>query len=370
MPFADPTSIYLENLARRRAQAEMYGQQFRDASEGISKGLGQWDSAMRLQKADAAKAEAAKAEAEQTAFKNDIETRGLRLREAQEQREADEAARIAAARPGEEARAAEDRAFTLKKRETDTAQAARKAAIERIQSLPSEPEFGKDVDVRSVIEQISADGNLSIDEGLAAYRQAQTTRADAEDKAKLDAELKRAQIDKAKRVPMPKVPGGAPGTAAPTVAARSDALKKSNAAGELLASASVVENIVNSPKFKDYTGPIDGLGTYLTSRLKMSDEDAAEIVATLGMYFDAYRVAVTGAAASDREMTMLAANVPGVQDSFSTVRGKLNAARKLASARQQYWEAAARGDTSAVTAPPSPQPDGSSVSIPDDGNWK
>lgn len=360
MPFADPTSVYLENLARRRAQAEMYGQQFRDASEGISKGLGQWDSAMRLQKADAAKAEAAKAEAEQQAFKNDIETRGLRIREAQEQREADEAARIAAARPGEEARAAEDRAFTLRKRETDTAQAARKAAIERIQSLPAELEFGEGVNVEAIIEQIGAEGGLSSDEALAAYRQAQTTRADAEDKAKLDAELKRAQIDKAKRVPMPK---------APTVAARSDALKKSNAAGELLASASVVENIVNSPKFKDYTGPIDGLGTYLTSRLKMSDEDAAEIVATLGMYFDAYRVAVTGAAASDREMTMLAANVPGVQDSFSTVRGKLNAARKLASARQQYWEAAARGDTSTVTAP-SPQPDGSSVSIPDDGNWK
>lgn len=341
MPFADPTSVYLENLARRRAQAEMYGQQFRDASEGIGKGLGQWDSAMRLQKADAAKAEAAKAEAEQTAFKNDIETRGLRLREAQEQREADEAARIAAARPGEEARAAEDRAFTLKKRETDTAQAARKAAIERIQSLPAETEFGDDVNVRDVIVQIGAEGGLSSDEAIGIYRQEQTIRAHADNKAKLDADLKRAQIKKAERVP----------TAKPT-AARSDAIKKANAAGELLASADVVDNIISNPRFKDYTGPIDGLGTYLTSRLKMSDEDAAEIVATLGMYFDSYRVAVTGAAASDAEMAMLATRTPDMRDSFSTVRGKMKAARALASARQRYWESVAGG---VAAAPPSPQ---------------
>lgn len=201
MPFADPTSVYLENLARRRAQAEMYGQQFRDASEGIGKGLGQWDSAMRLQKADAAKAEAAKAEAEQTAFKNDIETRGLRIREAQEKREADEAARIAAARPGEEARAAEDRAFTVRKREMETDQAARKAAIERIQSLPSELEFGDDVDVASVIEQIGAEGGLSSDEALGVYRQAQQAKTDAARAARLKGDLTQAQIDKMKRRP-------------------------------------------------------------------------------------------------------------------------------------------------------------------------
>lgn len=365
MPFADPTSVYLENLARRRAQAELYGQQFRDASEGIGKGLGQWDSAMRLQKADAAKAEAAKAEAEQTAFKNDIETRGLRIREAQEQREADEAARIAAARPGEEARAAEDRAFTLRKRETDTAQAARKAAIERIQSLPAQPEFGEGVDVKAIIEQIGAEGGLSSDEALGAYRQAQTTRADAEDKAKLDAELKRAQIDKAKRVP-----GG--GMAKPE---RADPLRKEfNALPEVKSYTEASVAFDKMQRAASSSSPAGDLSLIFnlmktldpTSTVRESEFAAA---ARAGDFGDQIATAVTRITSGERLTAAQRA------DFMKQAAGFLAAHRSAYDRASERYSALASGRKVPTTdvvgvAPPSSQPDGSSVSIPDDGNWK
>lgn len=65
MPFADPTSVYLENLARRRAQAELYGQQFGKAAEGLQSGLGQWNKADIAQQESTAAAEKAKADAAQ-----------------------------------------------------------------------------------------------------------------------------------------------------------------------------------------------------------------------------------------------------------------------------------------------------------------
>ena len=378
MPLSDPYSSYLDRLARQRAEDELMRSRLGEASKQFQGGLGQWNEALRVQKADTRQAEQDTAKTAQTAFENEQTVEGLRLRKAQDARDAAQAqareAREAteftakqAARPIEEARAAEDRAFTLRQRETSTADAARKAAIEKIKALPPETAMGDDVDVHGFIVQTGAAGGLTPDEALGIYRDAQQARTDAKRTADLEARAKEAQIKKLGRVPVAKPRPSVPTPTGPTTAARSDAIKKANAAGELLVSVDVVEDVVNDPRFKDYTGPIDGLGTYLTSRLKMSDEDAAEIVTTLGMYFDDYRVAVTGAAASDEEMKMLATRAPDVRDSLSTVRGKLKAARSRATARQRYWEGASTG--AAPNSTPAAPPSAPTANVPDDDNW-
>lgn len=205
MPLSDPYSSYLDRLARQRAEDELMRSRLGGAQEQFQKGLGQWNEALRVQKADTRQAEQDTATAAERA-------EGLRLRKAADareaeraKREADEAARIAAQRPIEEARATEDRAFTLRQRETSTADAARKAAIERIKALPPETAMGEGVDVRGFIVQTGAAGGLTPDEALGLYRDAQTARANAEDATALDARMKEAQIKKAERVGTPKV---------------------------------------------------------------------------------------------------------------------------------------------------------------------
>lgn len=211
MPLSDPYSSYLDRLARQRAEDELMRSRLGEASEQFGKGLGQWNEALRIQKADTRQAEQDTAKTAQTAFENEQTVEGLRLRKAQDARDAAQAqareAREAteftakqAARPIEEARAAEDRAFTLRQRETSTADAARKAAIEKIKALPPETAMGDDVDVHGFIVQTGAAGGLTPDEALGIYRDAQQARTDAKRTADLEARAKEAQIKKLGRV--------------------------------------------------------------------------------------------------------------------------------------------------------------------------
>lgn len=218
MPLSDPYSSYLDRLARQRAEDELMRSRLGEASKQFQGGLGQWNDALRIQKADTRQTEQDTAAAAERA-------EGLRLRKAQDareaeraKREADEAARIAAQRPIEEARAAEDRAFTLRQREISTADAARKAAIERIKALPPQTAMGDDVDVHGLIVQTGAAGGLTPDEALGVYRDAQQARTDARRTADLEARAKEAQIKKAGRVP-----GGGGGAPKPQT---SDPLRK------------------------------------------------------------------------------------------------------------------------------------------------
>ena len=216
MPLSDPYSSYLDRLARQRAEDELMRSRLGEASKQFQGGLGQWNDALRIQKADTRQAEQDTAKTAQTAFENEQTVEGLRLRKAQDARDAAQAqareAREAteftakqAARPIEEARAAEDRAFTLRQRETSTADAARKAAIEKIKALPPETAMGDDVDVHGFIVQTGAAGGLTPDESLGLYRDAQQARTDARRTADLEARVKEAQIKKAERVGTPKV---------------------------------------------------------------------------------------------------------------------------------------------------------------------
>lgn len=236
MPLSDPYSSYLDRLARQRAEDELMRSRLGEASEQFGKGLGQWNEALRIQKADTRQAEQDTAKTAQTAFENEQTVEGLRLRKAQDARDAAQAqasearaattfANAQADRPIEEARAAEDRAFTLRQRETSTADAARKAAIERIKALPPQTAMGDDVDVHGLIVQTGAAGGLTPDEALGLYRDAQQARTDARRTADLEARAKEAQIKKAERVGT----GGSGGTPKPTRDAMPDVRTRTKA---------------------------------------------------------------------------------------------------------------------------------------------
>ena len=90
MPLADPTSVYLENLARRRAEAEIMRQQGLQVAQGLQSGIGQMGEAMRIKKSDEDKAAATAREIEQQGVVNAHEAEGLRIRQAQEKRAAEE----------------------------------------------------------------------------------------------------------------------------------------------------------------------------------------------------------------------------------------------------------------------------------------
>jgi hypothetical protein len=99
-----------------------------------------------------------------------------------------------------------------------------------------------------------------------------------------------------------------------------------------------LSRLLSRPEFKDFTGRLDQLEAWAASKLGAQSELAAELSSALGQYFDTYKVVVTGAAASDKEMAMLQARLPGLGDSFEMARGKLTAGARYADEQAAFFE--------------------------------
>lgn len=203
MPLADPTSVYLENLARRRAEAEIMRQQGLQVAQGLQSGIGQMGEAMRIKKSDEDKAAATAREVEQQGVVNAREAEGLRIRQAQEKREAEGFAAEQAIRNAQEGRAAEEfkagqaaeaaaAPFRLRKAEAEASavetkaseaerENAKRLAVETynaINDLGGEP----DEVYNAAIAHATAVSGLSEPEVTQAIREDAQARADAEAK--------------------------------------------------------------------------------------------------------------------------------------------------------------------------------------------
>ncbi|MEK9645141.1 MAG: hypothetical protein VW547_06310 [Alphaproteobacteria bacterium] len=141
--------------------------------------------ALRLRKQNAAEAQQViENEAAQAAAGREVEA--LRLKTAADGRAAEAHAQALRLANEEGARKAADDA-------RKTADAARAQAIERISAL-DETQMGEGVNTRQMVIDIGAQGGLSADEALQAYRNAMTQRSNAEDARKLTAANTESQI--------------------------------------------------------------------------------------------------------------------------------------------------------------------------------
>lgn len=334
MPLSDPYSSYLDRLARQRAEDELMRSRLGEASKQLQGGLGQWNEALRVQKADTRQTEQDTAAAAER-------SEGLRLRKAQDareaeraKREADEAARIAAQRPIEEARATEDRAFTLRQRETSTADAARKAAIEKIKALPPETMMGEGVDVRGFIVQTGAAGGLTPDEALGLYRDAQTARANAEDATALDVRMKEAQIKKAGRA----------GTGGGASAGRDGGVKPDisivNKVADYDAQLSMLEGIAEKKKSVN-TGILATPMQSLAEKFGMAPQEFTTLKADTANVINSIIAALSGANVPPAEMARLLNGLPDPSDDDNVFMTKLESKiRELRTAKRYLIGAA------------------------------
>lgn len=236
MPFSDPTSVYLDALARKRAQAEALMQNSKEAGAGIVGGLNAAEGLRVRKVAEDRQAAQDAAAAAQQATENERAAEGMRIKKREEDRNAAQArygvegdilarqrqqtldaqARNAAATS--DARAAELHGLTIRQTGETAEQAKRENARKAITALPPETMFPGDQSFADVVAKAGEAGGFSREESLAMYRDAQTTRATGEDAAKLEARKTEAEIAKLRRVPQgraaapprPNAPDGAP----------------------------------------------------------------------------------------------------------------------------------------------------------------
>lgn len=364
MPLSDPYSSYLDRLARQRAEDELMRSRLGGAQEQFQKGLGQWNEALRVQKADTRQAEQDTAKTAQQSFENEQTVEGLRLRKAADARDAAQAqasearaattfANAQADRPIEEARATEDRAFTLRQRETGQAAAARKAAIEQIKSLPPETMMGEGVDVRGFIVQTGAAGGLTPDEALGLYRDAQTARANAEDATALDARMKEAQIKKAERKPTRDV--------MPDVRTRTKARQLSTAEGvldEIEKAAAEFEKQTEGSALGRITGRVRGALTGYIPGLNESERTTflANAEALNAMLFP---ILGREDAPTETEVKRLGPLMIGGETTPTELAAKIKALRKMLQIQAGSMPGAAPAAAEPSTA----------ADVPDDDNW-
>lgn len=102
--------------------------------------------------------------------------------------------------------------------------------------------------------------------------------------------------------------------------------------------AATVRRALMDPSLAQYTGPLTGVENYLTSKVGLQPQKAAQIASTLGQYFDAYKVSVTGAAATDKEMATLLQRQPNVNDTLQQAIGKLDAGDTLSGSRLAFYD--------------------------------
>lgn len=112
--------------------------------------------------------------------------------------------------------------------------------------------------------------------------------------------------------------------------------------------------VAKYPDLESYVGPLDAVAGWLGRKTGMGSTKSAEIASTLKRAFDAYRVAVTGAAASNAEMSSLMDTVPSSTDSVDQIIGKLDAGDNLLNPALADIDAVlGKGDIRAVgEAPP------------------
>lgn len=89
--------------------------------------------------------------------------------------------------------------------------------------------------------------------------------------------------------------------------------------------STALRGIIKQYNLEEYVGPVDGRVEWLKSKFGLQDADAARINSTIRRAFDAYRHAITGAAASIPELSSFAQTVPTTFDSTAQIIGKLYA---------------------------------------------
>lgn len=87
------------------------------------------------------------------------------------------------------------------------------------------------------------------------------------------------------------------------------------------------------PDINDYVGTVDSLLGKGASFFGLSSQEAEQVKSTIQQAFNEYKVAITGAAASDKEMASLLDTVPNMSDEWSTILGKAQAGDNIASGK-------------------------------------
>lgn len=270
---------------------------------------------------------------------------------------------------GKATRDAEDRTMTLKRSEEDRARvqgdAAKKSARAQISSIVRAARVDG-LDDQAMIERASATPGLE-DAGInwqeivdERRRQDEADRADKLARQKTESEIaeNEAQATKAARASAGVDPAVADARKRKILADANAAEARAKASGtpdgmtkttrsgvekslveigKVKAEAGALRKALSDPRVSSYTGPLSGLQNHLTSKVGLQEAEAARISSLIGQFFDAYKVAVTGAAATDAEMATLMTRMPNVDDNIPNMLAKLDAGDTLADARAQFF---------------------------------
>ena len=325
MPLSDPYSSYLDRLARQRAEDELMRSRLGEASEQFGKGLGQWNEALRIQKADTRQAEQDTAKTAQTAFENEQTVEGLRLRKAQDARDA----------------AAHDVALAAAKAKVAAEPTfADKAADAFTLVRPEEREPGEIVpeDVEGTALSPEASNILlrlrkSTEPGAAPMEQALVDKMDA-------ARLRKMEADAAIAERKAKGGGGTLGVTSKKEIDRQLAVMRLKAAeakaagGQLptVSDARAVTEIdaaltelskISRDASKIDTGPIADAQSVAKSLVGLPDADVVKFKSRVGEQLAQYIKGISGATVAKEERARLLENVPTFQDNDVEFDAKL-----------------------------------------------
>jgi hypothetical protein len=92
------------------------------------------------------------------------------------------------------------------------------------------------------------------------------------------------------------------------------------------------------PQIEDYTGPFDNLVSWAESKFGAQSKEVAEVRSAFGQVFQSYKLAQTGKAASDKEMSKLSDLMPSMTDSLPAILGKIDAYDGLIAGQIENWD--------------------------------
>jgi hypothetical protein len=96
--------------------------------------------------------------------------------------------------------------------------------------------------------------------------------------------------------------------------------------------AALSKVLTDVDRYSSMIGPVAGRGSFLSEQVSPG---FASFQMELGQFFDAYRIAVTGAGASPGEIKMLMKNVPSTNDRPATIKAKIKTALAIGNRRLQ-----------------------------------
>lgn len=355
MPFADPHSTLLDEMARRRAAYDTLRQQMDQGAAQATSALGAFGAQQQdaARYADKQKAEAAdlalRQKADERAAAAQTETSALRQRaQTFEEGQAKEASAL---RQSQEARAQAEAAAKAKAAaNADRAQkiagaVARGLTDDEIVEAYTDADFGPD-EVAAMLDEVKR-GRAKQDAELAALRSRGAQRSTRGRGAA-------AATGAAEPLPLPKVSEAHP------VVSVDAALKE---LGKVRQQAASID-----------TGPLAALGNWLAQKAGVADPDVVKFKSLVGEQVASYIKGISGATVAVEERRALLDNVPSMADDDEEFQAKLERVidtlntwreRELRALEMAGKGTSQFGASPVTNAPVTPAP----ASVPDDDRW-